>query len=87
LSRPGGNITGLSEPASELDVLKEAVPRATRIGVLWNPTTPSQVPAAAPARPHIGSFRGFSHFDPERSSEAFTRLAYPALVTDHAMEA
>jgi putative ABC transport system substrate-binding protein len=49
LSRPGGNITGLSELASELDakaleVLKEAVPRATRIGVLWNPTTPSQVP-------------------------------------------
>jgi putative tryptophan/tyrosine transport system substrate-binding protein len=49
LSRPGGNITGLSDLASELDakaleVLKEAVPRATRIGVLWNPTTPSQVP-------------------------------------------
>jgi putative tryptophan/tyrosine transport system substrate-binding protein len=49
LSRPGGNITGLSELASELDakaleVLKEAVPRATRIGVLWNPATPSQVP-------------------------------------------
>src|SRR5215470_15256142 len=49
LSRPGGNITGLSELTTELnakalEVLKEAVPRATRIGVLWNPTTPSQVP-------------------------------------------
>jgi putative tryptophan/tyrosine transport system substrate-binding protein len=49
VSRPGGNITGLSELATELDVkalemLKEAVPTATRIGVLWNPTTPSQVP-------------------------------------------
>jgi putative ABC transport system substrate-binding protein len=28
-----------------LEMLKEAVPQATRIGVLWNPTTPSQVPA------------------------------------------
>ena len=49
LNRPGGNITGLSDLATDLDakaleVLKEAVPRATRIGVLWNPTTPSQVP-------------------------------------------
>jgi putative ABC transport system substrate-binding protein len=49
LPRPGGNITGLSELASELDakaleMLKEAMPQATRIGVLWNPTTPSQVP-------------------------------------------
>jgi putative ABC transport system substrate-binding protein len=49
LNRPGGNITGLSELATELDakaleMLKEAVPMATRIGVLWNPTTPSQVP-------------------------------------------
>jgi putative ABC transport system substrate-binding protein len=49
LPRPGGNITGLSELTTELDakaleMLKEVVPRATRIGVLWNPTTPSQVP-------------------------------------------
>jgi putative ABC transport system substrate-binding protein len=49
LPRPGGNITGLSELASELDakeleMLKEVLPRATRIGVLWNPTTPSHTP-------------------------------------------
>jgi putative tryptophan/tyrosine transport system substrate-binding protein len=49
LPRPGGNITGLSELATELnakalEMLKDAVPQATRIGVLWNPTTPSQVP-------------------------------------------
>jgi putative ABC transport system substrate-binding protein len=49
LPRPGGNITGLSELASELDakeleILKEVLPRATRIGVLWNPTTPSHAP-------------------------------------------
>jgi putative ABC transport system substrate-binding protein len=49
LPRPGGNITGLSELTTELnakalEMLKEAVPRARRIGVLRNPTTPSQVP-------------------------------------------
>src|SRR5262245_42319041 len=50
LPRPGGNITGLAMlltdlAAKELEILKEAVPQATRIGVLWNPTTPSHPPA------------------------------------------
>jgi putative ABC transport system substrate-binding protein len=49
LARPAGNITGLSELASELnakalEMLQEAMPQATRIAVLWNPTTPSQIP-------------------------------------------
>jgi putative tryptophan/tyrosine transport system substrate-binding protein len=46
LARPGGNITGLSMlqtdlVTKELEILKEALPHAARIGVLWNPTTPS----------------------------------------------
>jgi putative tryptophan/tyrosine transport system substrate-binding protein len=50
LSRPGGNITGLTMlmtdlAAKELEILKEAIPQATRIGLLWNPTTPSHPPA------------------------------------------
>ena len=41
LARPGANITGISDPATELSakrlaLLKEAVPSATRIAVLWN---------------------------------------------------
>jgi putative ABC transport system substrate-binding protein len=41
LGRPGGNITGLSIQATEvggkrLELLKEAVPKARRIAVLWN---------------------------------------------------
>jgi putative ABC transport system substrate-binding protein len=49
LPRPGGNITGLSELATDLnakamEILKEAMPQATQVGVLWNPTTPAQVP-------------------------------------------
>jgi putative tryptophan/tyrosine transport system substrate-binding protein len=50
LARPGGNITGLSTlltdlVAKELEIFKEALPQITRIGILWNPTTPSHGPA------------------------------------------
>jgi putative ABC transport system substrate-binding protein len=50
LARPGGNITGLSMlltemVTKELEILKELVPDATRLGVLWNPTTPSHAVA------------------------------------------
>ena len=49
LSRPGGNITGMSVVQSEftaksVEILKETVPRATRFGVLWTPTAPSGRP-------------------------------------------
>jgi putative ABC transport system substrate-binding protein len=50
LARPGGNITGLTQMASELsakqlELLKEIVPRLARVAVVWNPTTPSHGPA------------------------------------------
>jgi putative tryptophan/tyrosine transport system substrate-binding protein len=46
LARPGGNITGLSQLLTDvspkmLQMLHEAVPRAARIGVLSNPSTPT----------------------------------------------
>jgi putative tryptophan/tyrosine transport system substrate-binding protein len=49
LAKPGGNITGLSDLltelcAKQLEMLKEAVPHAQRIDVLWNPPTPSHGP-------------------------------------------
>ena len=42
LARPGGNVTGLSSLAPELntkrlEILKDAVPKLTRVGVLWLP--------------------------------------------------
>jgi putative ABC transport system substrate-binding protein len=46
LARPGGNITGLAnDPTPEilgknLELLKEAVPRASRVALLWNPVPP-----------------------------------------------
>jgi putative ABC transport system substrate-binding protein len=60
LSRPGGNITGMTEMASELgakrlELLKQTVPRLSRVAVFWNPPNPAYGPvlkaleAAAPA--------------------------------------
>ncbi|HEV8458263.1 MAG TPA: ABC transporter substrate-binding protein [Methylomirabilota bacterium] len=42
LARPGGNVTGMAIllpelSAKRLELLKEAVPRLTRVGVLWSP--------------------------------------------------
>ena len=46
LAQPGGNITGMSMLLTELaakglEVMTETVPQVRRIGILWNPTTPS----------------------------------------------
>jgi len=59
LPRPGGNVTGLSSmgidiSAKRLELLKEAIPRLTRVGVVQNPDTPfharvtEELKAAAP---------------------------------------
>src|SRR5215475_5128342 len=50
LARPGGNITGLTHLSPDLngkrlELLKEVVPRLSRVAVLWNPNHPGQ-PAA-----------------------------------------
>jgi len=48
LAHPGGNVMGMSALASDmagkrLELLKEAVPRAQRVAVLWNSDNPSKV--------------------------------------------
>ena len=48
LARPGGNITGLTSSSAELggkrlELLKQMVPRASRVAVLYNPTDRSNV--------------------------------------------
>jgi putative tryptophan/tyrosine transport system substrate-binding protein len=45
LARPGGNVTGFAIlttdlEAKKLELLREAVPGVSRIGVLWNPDNP-----------------------------------------------
>ncbi len=47
LARPGGNITGLTTLSPELsgkrlELLKEAVPRLSRVAVLWNAANPDK---------------------------------------------
>jgi len=48
LARPGGNITGFSIMSPELsgkrlELLKEAVPKITRVGVLWDALQPDNI--------------------------------------------
>jgi putative ABC transport system substrate-binding protein len=48
LAHPGGNVTGVSMVLTEmaaktLQILKDAVPHAERIAIVWNPTTPSHI--------------------------------------------
>jgi len=48
LTKPGGNLTGLAILSPELtskrlQLLKEAVPRLSRVAVLWNPANPGNV--------------------------------------------
>ena len=52
LARPGGNVTGLSFNNSELavkglELLREALPRIARVGVLSNADNPAHMPQAA----------------------------------------
>ena len=45
LARPGGNVTGLSNFSAELsgkrlELLKETLPKVSRVAVIWNPDAP-----------------------------------------------
>ena len=76
LSRPGGNITGLFLDAPELtgkwlELLKEVVPRLSRVAALWDPATGRyQLTAASAAARSLAvqlqpaEVRGPDEFDP-----------------------
>jgi putative tryptophan/tyrosine transport system substrate-binding protein len=76
LAHPGGNITGFSMlltdlAVKELEILTQALPQARRIGVLWNPTTPSHVPAVLAIK-HAGEKLGVPLIMlPARAAEDF----------------
>jgi putative ABC transport system substrate-binding protein len=60
LARPGGNITGLSSMAPEvtgkqLEMLKEVVPTASLVAVLWNPTNAGNAPQVRRAQDAAGA--------------------------------
>jgi putative ABC transport system substrate-binding protein len=87
LPRPGGNITGLSDLLTELapkqlETLNEAIPLARRIGVLWNPSTPSHV-VAVPAVEAAGEKLGLElRMVPARAAEEFDR-AFETMAQEH----
>ena len=62
LPRPGGNVTGLSDfnagvVAKRLELLKELLPSASRVGILLNPANPSnplQLKLTQAAAPTLG---------------------------------
>ena len=92
LARPGGNITGLSQIAPELagkrlELLKEIVPKLSRVAVLWNPqgrtSTVSWKEIQLPARElgvklHSLEVRSVNDFD--KTFEDATRAGAGALV-------
>ncbi len=62
LARPGGNVTGLSGLAPEivgkqLELLKEIVPKVSRVAVLWNPANQSHPPLLREAEVAARSLR------------------------------
>jgi putative ABC transport system substrate-binding protein len=84
LARPGGNITGWTHQGMELrvkylDLLKEAVPEATRIGVLWNPANPIHGPSLkfmeATAEALKVELHPVGARDPQEIESAFAALA------------
>jgi putative ABC transport system substrate-binding protein len=83
LARPGGNITGWTHQGLELrekllDLVKEAVPGATRIGVLWNPANPNHGPSLqyieAAARTLAVELQLIGVQKPEEIENAFSTL-------------
>jgi putative ABC transport system substrate-binding protein len=90
LARPGGNVTGLSQMspdlAERLELLKETVPKLSRVAVLWNPEGPTsplawkeiQVPAGELGlRLHSIEVRSPNDFD--KAFEEATRARAGAL--------
>jgi putative ABC transport system substrate-binding protein len=62
LARPGGNITGLSTLAPELsgkrlELLKEVVPKLSRVAVFGTSTTPSTAPTLKETELAAGAFK------------------------------
>jgi len=63
LSRPGGNVTGLTHLAGleifgkRLELLKEVIPTVSRVAVLWNSTNPPEAAALRELQGAAQSFR------------------------------
>jgi putative ABC transport system substrate-binding protein len=86
LAHPGGNITGVSlmtveMTAKRLEVLKEMLPKRTRVAVIWNPTHPlgkPQLENALTAAKQLGlKIQPILVRKAEDLANAFERIANP----------
>jgi len=93
LARPGGNLTGTAFdagaeiPAKQLQLIVETVPTASRVAVLWNPTSPvirtyfqSAQNAAAALRLNLQSEEAKDVKDFEPAFDAMVREHADALI-------
>ncbi|MGH7826324.1 MAG: ABC transporter substrate-binding protein [Candidatus Binatia bacterium] len=92
LARPGGNITGLTAvtpdlSAKRLELLKETVPKVSRVAVLWNPAVHERASDLKEAEAAAGAFHiqlqsleVHDADDFERAFEAATRERAQALI-------
>jgi putative tryptophan/tyrosine transport system substrate-binding protein len=88
LAHPGGNVTGVSMVLTELaakslEILKEAVPSSKRVGVLWNPTTPSHNQVVSQLKIAAASLGLQLVMAPVRETADFER-AFATLEQEHA---
>ena len=93
LARPGGNVTGLTQLSPELSakrlaLLKEVIPRVSRVAVLSNPTNPSNAPqirdikvAAQPLGIHLQLLETRTSQDLDGAFQVATRGRAGALIT------
>jgi putative tryptophan/tyrosine transport system substrate-binding protein len=96
LARPGGNLTGITILSPELSakrlaLLKEFRPRLSRVAVLWDPATPSQLKVTEGAAQSLGirvqalpvrsraDLPGAFDLAKKERAEAFNVLASPLL--------
>ena len=88
LRRPGGNITGwthlagLELHAKRLELLKEAIPRVTRIGVLWNPANPVHASAMKTLGTAASALKVELHFTAVKDAKEF-ESAFSSLTGKH----
>jgi putative tryptophan/tyrosine transport system substrate-binding protein len=91
LAGPGTNITGLTNnnpdlSGKRLEVLKEAIPNVSRVGIIWNPEVPTSVTAfkeaqlaAKPLELQVQSFQMRGPDDYEGTFQAATKGQAKAL--------
>ena len=83
IARPGGNITGQSmmSPdlvAKQLEILKEVVPKVSRVAVLWNPANAGNAPQVRHAQDAAGALgvrlQSLGAKGPSEIDSAFTAM-------------